>query len=339
MSTVSKKEEKSELENTDTLDTDKPDTGVKSLTSDNKGSSLDSMDINHSRFTSSNTAANRNSGSGPEVGPGPAVGVESRGSGFTSICYFMLELVDPQLNFLDTKSHSSVIMAAGRSSLMGHRETTALLVPIAPSAEVKSTKKGKNREGRDGVKKEPKRQNEIQLLMDKVSAFTVPTVRILSSADILAGLIEDGEDQVFWKEKGAKIEEIVRRRTDSIFQKPVHTGGVKGQSMPSRMKRGGENDGADDQVDEQFRHREREESISMNKDEKKDNPNLRVAIKDFDLRSTYTFWMDVTVKEANKMYVRREIGGKDLVCSFLLDLPELCLDITSSQFHIGISYY
>jgi hypothetical protein len=53
---------------------------------------------------------------------------------------------------------------------MGHRETTALLVPLAaPSSDDKSTKKGKDRI----VKKEPKRQNEIKLIMDKVSAFTV----------------------------------------------------------------------------------------------------------------------------------------------------------------------
>ena len=47
--------------------------------------------------------------------------------------------------------------------------------------------------------------------------------------------------------------------------------------------------------------------------------------------------MDVTVKEANKMYVHRERMKKDLVCLFLLDLPELCLDITASQFYIGIN--
>ena len=69
----------------------------------------------------------------------------------------------------------------------------------------------------------------------------------------------------------------------------------------------------------------------------KESPNLRVAVKDFEVRASYTFWMDVTVKEANKMYVHRDRVSKDLVCSFLLELPELCLDITSSQFYIGIN--
>lgn len=63
--------------------------------------------------TSANTAANRQHvGSSTD----PSGGTQS-----TSRRYFMLELVDPQLNFLDTKSHSSLIMVAGRSTLQGQR--------------------------------------------------------------------------------------------------------------------------------------------------------------------------------------------------------------------------
>ena len=62
--------------------------------------------------TSANTAANRQHGeSSTDTLKGQS----------TSLRYFMLELVDPQLNFLDTKSHSSLIMVAGRSSLEGQR--------------------------------------------------------------------------------------------------------------------------------------------------------------------------------------------------------------------------
>lgn len=66
-----------------------------------------------SNTTSANTAANRQH-----------FGSDSNPSGAnlsTSRRYFHLELVDPQLNFLDTKSHSSLIMVSSRSSLEGHR--------------------------------------------------------------------------------------------------------------------------------------------------------------------------------------------------------------------------
>ena len=69
----------------------------------------------------------------------------------------------------------------------------------------------------------------------------------------------------------------------------------------------------------------------------RESPALKVAVKNFEVRAGYSFWMDVTVKEANKMYVHRDRINKDLVCSFHLDLPELCLDMTSSQFYIGIN--
>ena len=62
--------------------------------------------------TSANTAANRQHG---------APSTDNLKGQSTSLRYFMLELVDPQLNFLDTKSHSSLIMVAGRSSLEGQR--------------------------------------------------------------------------------------------------------------------------------------------------------------------------------------------------------------------------
>jgi hypothetical protein len=63
--------------------------------------------------TNANTAANRQH-VGSSTDPSGATQSTSRR-------YFMLELVDPQLNFLDTKSHSSLIMVAGRSTLQGQR--------------------------------------------------------------------------------------------------------------------------------------------------------------------------------------------------------------------------
>ena len=72
-----------------------------------------SVSTGDTNTTSANTAANRQH-----------FGSDSNSSGAnlsTSRRYFHLELVDPQLNFLDTKSHSSLIMVSGRSSLEGHR--------------------------------------------------------------------------------------------------------------------------------------------------------------------------------------------------------------------------
>jgi hypothetical protein len=51
----------------------------------------------------------------------------------------MVELVDTQLNFLDIKSHSSLIIVAGASSLEGQRENTAILVSAKPSGGVKES--------------------------------------------------------------------------------------------------------------------------------------------------------------------------------------------------------
>lgn len=43
----------------------------------------------------------------------------------TGQCFFVVELIDPQVNFLDVKTHSSLIIVAGHSSLEGRRSTQA----------------------------------------------------------------------------------------------------------------------------------------------------------------------------------------------------------------------
>lgn len=45
--------------------------------------------------------------------------------------------------------------------------------------------------------------------------------------------------------------------------------------------------------------------------------------------------LDVTAKEANRMLLDRSI--ENLVCSFTLDLPDVCLDILTSQFYIIVN--
>lgn len=62
------------------------------------------------------------------------------------------------------------------------------------------------------------------------------------------------------------------------------------------------------------------------------NRALKVAVEDFEVRSSYTFWMDITVKEASHMRVA--LSQEDLVCSFKLDIPNLQAVIESDQFYI-----
>ena len=125
----------------------------------------------------------------------------------------------------------------------------------------------------------PKRQQELRLRMDGVSAFTVPS----NSPD------DDNLDVVHWKHMES---------TECID--PV------GGDYYIGRKRGNANT--------------------------TESPFMRMAIKDFQIRALYIFWTDVTVKEAKKMYL---IPSKDeLVCTFKLELPVICVDILSWQFYV-----
>jgi hypothetical protein len=77
----------------------------------------------------------------------------------------VVELVDPQINFLDADKHGSLIIVAGRSSMEGKLLNTAILPPSSSSGGG----------GDSGEAIEPKRRQEIRLRMDGVCAFTVPT--------------------------------------------------------------------------------------------------------------------------------------------------------------------
>ena len=101
-----------------------------------------------------------------------------------SFRYFLVELIDPQVNFLDVKSHSSLIIVSGKSSLDGKREGNA--VAIKKEGEITS---------------DPKRRNDIRLQMTGVSAFTVPTM--IDGAK---------EDVVHWKAMDYTTEATLDRR-------------------------------------------------------------------------------------------------------------------------------
>ena len=59
---------------------------------------------------------------------------------------------------------------------------------------------------------------------------------------------------------------------------------------------------------------------------------LKLAVKDFQIRASYTYYIDVTRQEVGGMYLKTV--DEDLVCAFMLDLPAICVDIDSSQFFI-----
>ena len=209
------------------------------------------------------------------------------------------------------------------------------------------------------ISMEPKRQNEIKLHMDKVSAFTVPTLNITGSAnlpgDTVNPLDEEDTDIVHWKAMDCTVEKVGDRVAFNKGNRGDSAG--PGGAMGTGTGTGTDSDWSNNEdfsggknseralkpsygYPSMLRERSRDVSRRFSRlhlEMLKESPSLRVAVKDFEVRASYTFWMDVTVKEANKMYVHRDRVSKDLVCSFLLDLPELCLDITSSQFYIGIN--
>jgi hypothetical protein len=242
-----------------------------------------------------------------------------------------------------------IIFGTNSWTSASYRETTAVLVPAAgcePRPKIPPrSRRGVYRE-KEATQMEPKRQNEIKLHMDKVSAFTVPTLNTPSTHspnDPKDPYEEEDTDIVHWKAMDCTVEKVGERiRFDRLHER----GGRKGAKdwSPSRDKDtvSGLGNSQKSKISNSYpnMHSKDKDSRRTNRvrtELLKESPNLRVAVKDFEVRASYTFWMDVTVKEANKMYVHRDRVSKDLVCSFLLELPELCLDITSSQFYIGIN--
>lgn len=65
--------------------------------------------------------------------------------GATDVCFFLIELLDPQINFLDSKCGGSVICSTGVIALEGWYHTAATLSSAA------------------GASSEPKRKYEIRL--------------------------------------------------------------------------------------------------------------------------------------------------------------------------------
>ncbi len=216
--------------------------------------------------------------------------------------FFIVEVIDPQINFLDADKHGSLIIVAGRSSLEGKKLNTAILPPAPPvSSNPVPTDGGESEKAKTTV--DPKRRQEIRLKMDGVSAFTIPTLINYDENNEINGDGEEFEDEVFWKQ--------LESTSDA---RPSYTGGngsaFPAITPPAETNGSGHNSGNDMQ----------------------DSPFLKTAIKDFQIRALYVFWTDVSPAEAKELYVQQ---SKDaLTCTFRLELPELAVDIFSWQFYV-----
>ena len=135
------------------------------------------------------------------------------GSSSADIHFFKVEFINPQVNFLDVNTQSSVIITAGRAGLDGHRSSTAAVaVAVSPmksfdaqfnaSSPLSKAAQGKSP---DASLNRPMKRQEIQLNMEGVSAFTVLTFSSLSTDD-LAAAEEDEADTIHWKPAGGKEE-------------------------------------------------------------------------------------------------------------------------------------
>lgn len=138
----------------------------------------------------------------------------------------------------------------------------------------------------------PQRKYEVSLRMAGVSMYTVPT-------DL------EGEDaRVYWRVPGpiGPVDAAASNPEDdqqgSLLKYLLESGDTAAAPPPTPAK---------DQT----------------------SP-LQVAVQDFEVAAAYEFYVDVTVGEAVGMVL--EESPVEFVCRFVLDLPELCIDVDSTQF-------
>jgi hypothetical protein len=160
--------------------TDAPSTIPKSISAKTRVSSTNFTGSGHANIAAAPTVGNK----------------ASKAKKNFSEHFFIVELIDPQVNFLDVNTHSSLIIVAGRSSLEGKRYSDATLPPSTLGAANEPTSRATlsgalPRNSIANAALVPKRQQELRLRMDGVSAFTVPS----NSTDD----DPDAPDLVHWK--------------------------------------------------------------------------------------------------------------------------------------------
>ena len=280
---------------------------------------------------SATTPRNANSRIGSIGNPGIASGLSSAVARVLSQLkqqkpdsemFFSVELVDPQVNFFDPKTHSSLVIVAGNSTLEGKRNTFATVPPSARMA-TRGTLRRSSLNSQKGCF-DPKRQQDIRLRMDGVSAFTVPT---LDPNDVQ--LI----DHIHWKHLSTTT---TRKDANSVSKTNTGAGASNNSvwetATSSSVTAAARSGGSESQQRQQPQRQRTLGALFENQAHTRESPFMRMAIKDFQIRANYVFWTDVATEDLGAMQLRP--GKDELVCTFKLELPVIVVDILSWQFHI-----
>jgi hypothetical protein len=223
--------------------------------------------------------------------------------------FFSIELQDPQVNILDEKTQSTMLIVIdGSSTLIGKKHNGATV-----------TVQGLG----DQEKESPKRKVNVRLKMENVNAYTITTSNeSMSLMNIVHWKALDHTEIGKYKthyhrhrhQRTSTNEKFVNAN-DFFLTKEMETLSTTplteakfspSVNRPAGMTSSGNGNG---------------------------NVNgLRNAINNFEMIAVYTYYEDLTEEEAAAMYTHRT--REELMNSFLLDLPQVCLKVDSLQFSI-----
>jgi hypothetical protein len=245
---------------------------------------------------------------------------------------FEVEIEDPQINFLDEQTHSSLIIIAGNARLTGQRSSVAILAHKHGSGESVYLYLFHLPLLYFGCSScaECKRKREIKLQMDGVSAFTVPTLSsTLSTEDVKEGLEE--EDDVHWKH--------MKSTSDAMFfHRDKDASSVDDRRGPDSNATNSDSGANSMSANQPSSRVERligdyGKVILSRVGEFSQSPLLTEAIRDFSIRALYIFFTDVSAIEARDMHIQQRKNDEDVIGTFRLELPDLLVDIYSWQFY------
>ena len=274
--------------------------------------------------------------------------------------FFFVELVDPQLNFLDAKNHGSIVTVAAHSTLEGFRsgigvqpEQTVCAYDV-DIADLLPDERMDPRLNSQLPSAKPKRKIELNFRMNAVSAFTVDT-KIKTAGSIKASAKATGSASsqgVATPSKSADVDENVSYAAsvfeNGVFWNLMHNTNIHAGAQGSAFMHGCESsseDGSaessipDEKAEEDMRNsvagyqgtgflRQRYQSTPATC---KVETRLKRAITDFDIKASYSFFLDLSREDMQ--FVDIDPGG-DLSSDFTLDLQKFEMDLDGPQFFI-----
>ena len=254
--------------------------------------------------------------------------------------YFIVEMIDSQINFLDTVSHSSLLIVSSRSRLEGKCNIHANLASLGPgmSSDIDSMI--------------PKCKNIISVHMKDNSAYTVSSLSSSTHSTPIDPLDVSSHfatghavDTVYWVNDNTQLDTGVcssianghANINTSTSQRPLTSSAPSVRHMANHIN-----------IEPRVPNRSTN-STPVSKTPPTSHPtsttftttttptptNLEVAIKKFTIVAEYLYWNDVTTEEARRMYLDEENLTVDIYASFKLDLPDICLDIVTTQFYVS----